>query len=147
MRQKGDEKKMEQSAELRERTLDFYRAMETADTSFIETFFSQEEEVLNLGSDPEEWLVGHAKAVGVLVAQLKAMQGISIGGADPQAFSEGSVGWVADQFKLIMPSGTTIPFRMTLVYHKEAGEWKAVQLHLSIGVPNEQAIGYALPTG
>jgi hypothetical protein len=39
-----------------------------------------------------------------------------------------------------------MPFRVTAVLHKENGEWKMVQGHVSFGVPNEEALGQELPT-
>ncbi len=39
-----------------------------------------------------------------------------------------------------------MPFRFRAVFHKEDGEWKIVQFHTSVGVPNESTVGKALPT-
>ncbi len=60
------------------------------------------------------------------------------------AFEEGTVGWVADQGTFRMPDGTEVPFRMTVVVHREDGDWKVVQEHASIGVRNEDALGVEL---
>ena len=60
--------------------------------------------------------------------------------ADPgdiQAFREGSVGWVAGRGYFEM-EGKRVPVRITAVLHQEDGEWKAVQTHSSIGVPNDR---------
>jgi hypothetical protein len=35
--------------------------------------------------------------------------------------------------------------RIAGVCNKENGEWKMVQSHASIGIPNSEAFGYALP--
>jgi len=56
---------------------------------------------------------------------------------DPEAFEEGTVGWVADRPSFALPGMGTIPFRLTMVFHREDGEWKAVQSHASVAVPNE----------
>jgi hypothetical protein len=40
-----------------------------------------------------------------------------------------------------MPDGQEIPCRLTGVLRLEGGEWKVIQSHASIGVPNAQAFG------
>ena len=60
---------------------------------------------------------------------------------DPQAYVEGTVGWYADNIEWKLPNGTVISARLTGVCHKENGDWKQVQSHCSIGIPNEKAFG------
>jgi hypothetical protein len=55
---------------------------------------------------------------------------------DPQAYYHGDVGWFADQIKFVLADGSETPMRLTGVLEKEAGEWKVVQWHFSIGVAN-----------
>jgi len=132
---------MEQSAELRERTLKFYQAMEKADVSFFGSLFSQEEGALAIGTDPEEWWVGHGEITEIFEAQFTEANSFSIIDPDPQAYTEGNVGWVADQYNVKLSNGNIVLFRVTAVFHKEVGEWKIVQLHASLGVPNEEVFG------
>jgi len=117
---------MEQSNELRELTLRFYKAMENADSTFFEDIFSQEEGVLVIGSDPAEWWAGHATIVRILKTQMEEMTGVKILDANPLAFSEGTVGWVSDQAKMKLPDVAEIPFRITGTFHQEDGEWKII---------------------
>lgn len=63
-----------------------------------------------------------------------------------QAHSEGSVGWAADQPALVLPDGNEVPMRLTSVWRQEADTWKMVQFHLSIGIPNQAALGENLTT-
>jgi hypothetical protein len=37
-----------------------------------------------------------------------------------------------------------IPFRFSVVYRREDGEWKMIHFHSLVGVPNENAIGVEL---
>jgi hypothetical protein len=69
----------------------------------------------------------------------QAQAGIRTIDGDPQAYREGSVGWVMDQPKFHLPNGTQLPMRWTGVFHQENGAWKLVQGHASFGVPNEIA--------
>ena len=51
------------------------------------------------------------------------------------------VGWVADRPKFVLADGTEASFRWTAVFHQDGGEWKMIQGHASLGVPNADALG------
>lgn len=59
---------------------------------------------------------------------------------DPEAYSEGTVGWAADRPTLQLQGGT-VAVRLTAVLHREDDDWKFVQMHGSLGVPNEEPAG------
>jgi hypothetical protein len=63
--------------------------------------------------------------------------GVRVGLDDVAAFREGSVGWAASHGYFEM-GGRRVPMRLTAVMHQEDGEWKAIQSHASIGVPNDR---------
>ena len=86
------------------------------------------------------WWAGYAAIVDAVRPQMRAMAGSSMEG-DPQAYVEGTVGWFADQVQWKLPNGAVIPARLTGVCIKEEGEWKYLQTHFSIGVPNDEAFG------
>ncbi len=131
---------MEKSSELRDFVLSSYKAMLDGDFGFWERHLSQKDGVLMIGTDPDEWWAGYATILKALRPQVEGLAGSTIEG-DPQAYVEGTVGWVADQFKLVRPDGTEVQARLTAVFHKENSNWKGVQWHWSISVPNEDAIG------
>ena len=59
-----------------------------------------------------------------------------------KAYREGDIDWVVDRdasFRL--PDGTQIPFRNSVVFHREEGECRVVHGHSSIGVRNEEIFG------
>ena len=58
---------------------------------------------------------------------------------DVKGFHEGSVGWAAGRGYFEM-AGKRVSVRMTAVLHQEDGEWKAVQTHASIRVPNDRIL-------
>jgi hypothetical protein len=136
---------MEQSTELKDFTLRMYKALSGGDFSFFERYHSQQEGVLSIGTDPNEWWEGYPTIAKVFKAQMETGVISLIAGA-PQAYSEGSVGWVVDRPKFKLPDGTEIPVRMTSVFHKEGNDWKIVLSHISLGVRNEDAFGATLPT-
>jgi hypothetical protein len=57
------------------------------------------------------------------------------------AFVECTAGWAGGCAAILLPDGQNIPIRVTAVFHQEGEEWKIVQHHVSIGVPNSEAIG------
>jgi hypothetical protein len=129
---------MESSPELRALTLRFYQALTAGDLPFLEQFISPQPGVLNIGSDPTEWWSGRESFIEAAKAQFQAMGSmVRVTGVDPQAYSEGPIGWVADRVTFELPDGTKIPFRLTAVFHTENGTWRLVQSHLSVGQRNE----------
>lgn len=137
---------MEQSPELKNFMLRVYEALGKADNAFFDRSISAEEGLLAIGTDPKEYWTGKDSFTKVLKAQLAEMGGFPLVADAPQAYREGSVGWVADQPKIRLPDGTEMPIRLTLVCHQENNEWKIVQWHASIGVANEEALGAELTT-
>ena len=137
---------MERSTELEE----FYRqcceAQSNGDHSFFERHFSQKDGVIAIGTDPAEWWVGYPTITKVFTAQLEEAGGFEILPDAPQAYQDGSIGWLAGQPTLKLPDGVDMPVRLTAVLQKEQDGWKIVQWHFSIGVPNEDSIGETLTT-
>jgi len=132
---------MEESVELKDLTLRSYAALSSQDHLFFERHVSQADGMLGIGTGPSEWWAGHGRFVNVLN---DAMGYFSIIAGGPQAFSEGTVGWMADNARLKIPGGKEIPLRLTLIFHQEEGEWKIIQWHSSIGVPDEDLERMAL---
>jgi ketosteroid isomerase-like protein len=137
---------MKASDELRQLTSRGLEAFAEEGLGFFTRRIAQQEGVLAIGTDPSEWWEGYEGITGIFKAQSEAMQGMSIVGANPQAYVEGSVGWAATQAAIRMPDGSEFPIRLTIVYHQEDGEWKVVQWHGSVGVSNEENFGEDIPT-
>ena len=136
---------MQQSAELREVLLAFYRGVSTGDISSIERMISSDNATLMIGTDPQEWWRGE-DVYRAYREQLEAMGGkMVIKPGDPETYVQGEVGWVADRPSFMLPDGTERPFRLSAVFVKERGGWKAIQTHASIGVPNIESMGKELP--
>ncbi|MDQ3587026.1 MAG: nuclear transport factor 2 family protein [Actinomycetota bacterium] len=131
---------MDRSPELRDLVLRFYEALSNGDASFIDSHFSVAQAARGVGTDPEEWWQG-PRVADAWKEQLKAMGGaMPLVPGEPEAYVEGTVGWVADRPTLQLEGGA-VPARLTLVFHQEDGEWKLVQTHGSLGVPNEEPPG------
>jgi hypothetical protein len=133
---------MEPSAGLRDLTARFYQALSTGDVSFLGQIVSQQPGVLNVGSDPQEWWSGYDTFMQAASVQIQEMGGsVQVSSSNPQAYREGSVGWMAHQAIFALADGTTFPVRFTAVFHQENGAWKLVQSHLSVGLRNEDVMG------
>ena len=131
---------MERSEELRDLIRTTFDAYSRGDASFIDRHTSSQEGVRLIGSDPNEWFEGE-RAAEVLKQELQegGVRVSSIGEVD--AFVEGTVGWVSCRPVWTSDDGREIPTRWSAVFHQEDGEWKMVQAHTSVGVPNEELFG------
>jgi ketosteroid isomerase-like protein len=130
----------ERSPEIEEMTRDTIEAMARSDIGVIERRTSRDGCVLSIGSDASEWAEGFEEIMRLFRESTpEGEMGVRAGLSEVKAFREGSVGWVAARgwFEI---DGNRVPVRLTGVLHQEDGEWKAVQNHASIGVPNEQML-------
>lgn len=86
-------------------------------------------------SDPRQ----RGDRLGDPAPTLEGELGVTVGLNDVKAFHEGTVGRAAGHGYSEM-GGKRIPVRLTAVLREEDGDWKAVQSHASIGVPNDQML-------
>jgi len=128
---------MEASVELRDFLHSFYSMTSVESFALWEQHLSQHEGVLMIGTDPNDWWEGYATILETIQPQLESLAGSSCEG-NLRAYVEGTVGWFADNLVWNLPNGAILPARLTGVCHKEDGDWKIVQWHLSLGVPDEQ---------
>ena len=136
---------MKRSSELRNLCVALSEAHSRADAPFIESHVSTQEGVLSIGSDPREWIEGER----VLESFKQALQDDDVRSSPSEkdfvkeldAFVEGTVGWAASRFVWTSKDGSEVPMRWSAVFHLEDGEWKMVQSHASVGMPNEQIFG------
>ncbi|MBI9077146.1 MAG: nuclear transport factor 2 family protein [Desulfatibacillum sp.] len=137
---------MEKSSELKDLYFLICEAQSNGDYGFFERHFSQKEGVVAIGTDPTEWWSGYDAITKVFKAQLKEAGGFQVLADTPQAYCDGSVGWVAGQPIVTLPDGAEVPVRLTVVFQKEGKDWKIVQWHFSTGISNEELIGETLTT-
>ena len=103
---------------------------------------SKEPGVVMIGSDPNEWWDGHDAIVAAMQAEVEA-DGVSGQVDEIVAYEEGDIGWATMRGTFIERDGR-MPFRGTAVLRREDGDWRMVQAHASIGVPNDQMLNPAL---
>jgi ketosteroid isomerase-like protein len=137
---------MKRSADVEELVKSMWEAMRRGEAASVTGLVADGEDVVWVGTDPDEWWEGADKVRQVIGEQLGAMGGFEVINTNPTAFEDGDVGWVADRGAIRLPDGKEVPIRATGVLTRQAGEWRIVQFHASIGVGNEDALGEDLPT-
>jgi ketosteroid isomerase-like protein len=106
------------------------------------------EDVLGVGSDPDEWWEGSAVVARVGKAQVEQMHaaGVRFEGEEARVFIQGDVAWVVDRPTISLEDGTSSQMRLTIVLTQRGNELKIHHFHLSAGARNEDVIGEELPT-
>jgi hypothetical protein len=132
---------MERSDELRDIVLAAFEDFANQDTSWIDRHTSSHEGVLVIGTDPNEWIEGGEQVAQNSKEEIQESTARFSSPGEVEAFVEGSVGWASSRPVWTLEDGTEIPARWTGVFHQEEGEWKMVQGHISVGVPNEDLFG------
>jgi ketosteroid isomerase-like protein len=135
---------VEQSPDLKDVMLRYYEAVSQGDAAFMDRILSSQCEVLIVGTDPNEWWTDPTTINQTLKSQAQA--GIKVVSGDLLCYREGSVGWVADRARFVLADGSEVPLRFTAVFRQEDHEWRLVQAHASIGVPNVEVVGTDLKT-
>lgn len=90
-----------------------------------------------IGTGPDEWFEGRTAVLDALEQQARDYPNLRFEPGDLRCEENGDSGWVADRASLVMPDGGRIDVRQTMVFQREAGTWRVVQSHLSIGVAGE----------
>lgn len=109
-------------------------AQNAGDAERLRSMLSQRPDAVHIGTDAEEWETSNQLIDAVAAAG---------GGDDVRAVAdeifihvEGDVAWAEGRGRFTRPGGGERPVRMTGVFIREDGQWKIVQSHASIGVPN-----------
>jgi hypothetical protein len=133
---------MRRSAEVRDTLLRFYEVFPAgAPEDFAQIIAQQDEGILVIGTDPAQWTEGREQWLEAREAVVNAMEGLRFAaGKDPRGYEEGSMGWVNDRPTAVLPDGNAISTRLTGVVRQEDGKWRLVNIHLSVGVPDEEVV-------
>ncbi len=130
----------ERSPEIEKLLLKMVEAFNRRDVGFVERTTSREVGTLDIATDPDEWAEGYEAVIQLERDMMReGPQQVDVRLEEVTAFREGSVGWGAGRGYLEI-QGKRVPLRMTAVVHQEDGEWKAIQSHASIGVPNTEML-------
>jgi hypothetical protein len=126
---------MKASTEVRDTVLRFYQRMRASEMSGFEEFISKDPALVMLGSAGER-IAERNRLRGVFRLKNQGLEA----GPNPIAYVNGNVGWFVDQPDWVFPDGSRVHMRFTAILQKELGSWKFVHWHLSVPVPDEEAI-------
>ena len=134
------DRQMDDASDVRQLLDGLYDTVATGDASPWAAALA--EDALVIGTDEAEWWQGREAAMRVIQAQVAELQeaGLRYSGSDPQVAGMGDVLWIADRPAAVLPDGTTLPLRLTMVATRDGGALVVRQLHLSVGAPNEEAL-------
>lgn len=135
---------MDLHAEARRLLSDLYAAFGTGSSSGWQDNLA--DDVVVIGTDEAEWLMGRERVIPVLQAQMAEMRDgrVQLEMGEPQIGVLGRAVWAADQPTMRMPDDYVLTMRMTLVATEEDGRLCIHQLHVSVGVPNEEVVDQTL---
>ena len=118
-----------------------YDGISDADPSVFEEYLSRAQVGVIIGTASGEWWEHADEALAAMRTQMANAGGsVELVAGDLRAFEHQNVGWVADRPHLRVGE-TAVQCRQTSVFVRENGNWRLVQQHFSIGVPNEDAFG------
>jgi hypothetical protein len=133
---------MQPSTELRDVVLQSLRDLSSGQFEAALGTFSHESGLLFIGTAPTEWITTLA-GVDALLRASSSGTGNLPPDLDIQAWQEGTVGWGAYHFTGRLPDGSTIPLRWTFVSRQEGATWRCVQVHGSVGIPDDEVVKVA----
>jgi hypothetical protein len=110
---------------------------------------SAADDVIGIGSDPDECWEGRSQVVRVVAAQVEKMStsGVYLQAGDLRIFAHGNVVWSVDRPVLHLGDGSEVPMRVTVIAVSEAGILRLKHFHYSVGAPNEDVFQQVLVTG
>ena len=127
---------MKPSPEIEKLIRDSSASFERGDMSVIERTTSKQPGVVSIGTAADEYERGYDRITNQLAVERETTPRLHYRIREIHAFEHGDVGW-ADGIGTFELDGKTVESRGTSVYIREDGEWRVVQAHNSIGVPNE----------
>ncbi len=120
-------------------------AYASADRETLSNLFSTDPNLRVIGTDDDEWWIGPDEFLGVLEAQSHDWPDFEAETRKVEAFQDGAFGWATALTVLTSPE-TTTPLRHVAALRLEAGNWRVIQWHNSIPVPNREIWGVDLTT-
>jgi SnoaL-like domain len=114
-------------------------AQNSGDAPRLRTVLSERPGAVHIGTDAGEWWTSSQLVDAVAAAggadDIRAVAG------DIDVHVQGDIGWVEGRGRFTRADGAERPVRITGVLVREGGQWKLVQSHCSIAVPNADIFG------
>jgi SnoaL-like domain len=127
---------VERSTELESLVREVIDAMRTRDFVVVERMLSRTEGAVMIGSDASEYTRDIEEVLRFMRESAPDQSGYTVVVDEVHAYDEGQVGWFDGTIRFER-EGESVKSRTTGVAHREHDQWRFVQMHLSVGVPNE----------
>jgi hypothetical protein len=124
---------MEEASDVTQTWERFCDLLSAGDADGLDELVSPDATVI-IGTAPGEWVDDRSRMRFRFEAE-----GMGLTPVDPLAWAEGSLGFVVDRPRFAFPDGSGIDTRATAVMRLEDGVWRLVHVHVSVGVPDEEA--------
>jgi len=121
-----------------------FSALRDGDDETFRNHFAPSPDLFWIGSDEREFFRGDPEAVALFLQQASEVGLLDVSYKRSEAYESGSVGWIAAEVELATARADVVPIRVTVVFGLDAGLWRVVQWHTSIGTPNEEVFGFEL---
>jgi len=112
-------------------------ALNAADATALAALLADRPGCMHIGSDPNEWWTKQELVDGIRQAMGSGGQ-VRAENTETIVHSLGDVAWTEGRGRFINTDGSEREVRITGVYVREGGEWRAAQSHASLGVPNDE---------
>jgi hypothetical protein len=124
---------MERSTDVRDAMLRFYDRLSAGDVASFDDVVAPDA-ALVIGTAPGEMVTERDRMRFGFEAEGVRLEtgGVAVG------YAEGTMGWVADEPTFFFPDGSAMKVRLTGVLRADAGTWKMVHMHVSVGVPDDE---------
>ena len=114
-------------------------AQNAGDAEQMRSMLSERPDAVHIGTDAEEWWT--SEQIVDAVAAAGGPDEIQAIADDIDIHVQGDVAWAEGHGRFTAAGGGDRPVRMTAVLVREDGQWKVVQSHASIAVPNADIFG------
>lgn len=135
---------MKKSPELQAVTKRLLEIFVSGSTDSLPNLVSAHPDARAIFTADRNWVAGSDGLIPLMAERSKRMDVDRIEFDRLEAFEVGDFGWAACAFSVLFGSGGSSSFRNTTTFVMEDGVWKAVQMHTSVGVPDEETFGYEL---
>lgn len=112
-------------------------ALNNSDAEALAPLLSDSMGSTHIGSDPQEWWTKQQLLDGIRDAMEAGGGQVRAEATEIRVHSLGDVAWTEGRGRFINADGQERDIRITGVYVRESGGWRAAQLHASIGVDND----------
>jgi ketosteroid isomerase-like protein len=126
--------------EIRKVLDEMIEALNAGDAGRLRLMLSERPDAIHIGTDGEEWWTSK-RLLDATAADVHGESDVRAVAGDLGIHVKGDVAWVEGQARFVRADGAERPVRMTGVLVREDGQWKVVQSHASIGVPNADIFG------